>query len=291
MPVGIKTASGRVREVMERGLHQGMVQLSPISATWNIAGRCTCPVTIGLHGRGHRSILESHAEPSGRYLDMEVQCRNCPTCLRKRAWLWTTRAKAELDASARTWFGTMTLNPESHYTMLCRALAKAREDGVDAADLTDAEIFALRTSEAGAEITKYLKRIRKESEAKLRYLTVAERHKSGLPHFHMLLHEVSPVAPVRERCLSSQWSLGFTKWRLVPQDEKRHAYYVCKYLSKSKEARVRASLRYGSGWSISPDKLSQQIVPEKPERENIAPAQQHEAPYPHGTGAMIGKKV
>jgi hypothetical protein len=70
---------------------------------------------------------------------------------------------------------------------------------------------------------------------------VAERHKTGAPHLHVLVHEVSPV-PVRWADLSGCWHWGFSKWN--PADAKAVGYVV-KYLTKQVDARVRASLRYG----------------------------------------------
>lgn len=93
------------------------------------------------------------------------------------------------------------------------------------------------------EITKYLKRVRKKSGAPLRYILVAEAHKSGLPHYHMLIHECDPSRQVRHKDLTAAWSWGFTRFKLV--ETSNTAWYVCKYLSKAQLARVRASVRYG----------------------------------------------
>jgi len=50
---------------------------------------------------------------------------------------------------------------------------------------------------------------------------------------------------IGERVLRRQWTLGFSKFNLVDEKDPRAAHYVCKYLSKTAEARVRASLQYG----------------------------------------------
>ncbi len=105
------------------------------------------------------------------------------------------------------------------------------------------EKFRLLATEAGKEITRYLKRLRKAG-ARVRYCLVAEAHKSGLPHFHMLLHEVSEDHPVRHRLLVDKWGAGFVNAKLVPS-ESRVAFYVTKYLTKSARARIRASAEYG----------------------------------------------
>lgn len=103
--------------------------------------------------------------------------------------------------------------------------------------------FNKHVNAIGPEIGKFLKRVRKNTGAKLRYLLVAEPHKSGLPHFHMLIHQCDTHIPVRYDDLKSQWRLGFSAWKLT---DYKSASYVCKYLSKSLRARVRASQAYGT---------------------------------------------
>jgi hypothetical protein len=93
------------------------------------------------------------------------------------------------------------------------------------------------------EVTRWLKRVRKQSGASLRYLLVVEPHQDGFPHFHMLVHEAS--TQVSKRILEGQWNYGFSKWKLVPPGEMRHVAYVCKYVAKSAQARIRASRQYG----------------------------------------------
>jgi len=102
--------------------------------------------------------------------------------------------------------------------------------------------------------------------------------KRGRPHFHMLLHQQlggalvlgDPLAALAagqdgewerryeknrfgewkpfvfardEAFVRTQWELGFTKVKLC--FDANSAVYLCKYLSKSLEVRVRASQRYG----------------------------------------------
>lgn len=119
----------------------------------------------------------------------------------------------------------------------------------------------------------------------IRYLLVAEAHNSarttdemrGRPHFHMLAHEQTvgslvygdPLAAlqhgedgsyIRKKYqsgnrwyegifvkdnanLREQWEFGHTKFQFAMN--KKAASYLCKYLSKSDDAKVRASLKYG----------------------------------------------
>src|SRR5205814_1472707 len=82
------------------------------------------------------------------------------------------------------------------------------------------------------------------SAARFRYLLIAEAHKSGVPHFHMLLHEPDVANTVRHATLRDQWRYGFTNFKLV--SDPRAAGYIAKYLAKDALARVRASKDYGS---------------------------------------------
>lgn len=125
--------------------------------------------------------------------------------------------------------------------------------------MSEADQFRRRLREIQRPITLFLKRVRKLSNARIRYVIVCERHVSGDPHFHVLLHELNGGDAVLYKHLAGRqdvkdyvpapWREGFTNWQLVGDrdelDGKRAAYYVAKYLSKSALARVRASKRYG----------------------------------------------
>jgi hypothetical protein len=160
--------------------------------------------------------------------------------------------------------------------MSMRAYQRLLARGEDFDGGTEAERFAQRHYECSKELTLWLKRVRataavdhrqsarlaesctvsrggrckchpiQEFGAPLRYLLVAEAHKTGLPHYHLLIHEYSESRPIRARHLKEQWRLGFSSVKLVAQDEgNRRGGYVTKYLAKSAIARVRASVGYG----------------------------------------------
>ena len=135
--------------------------------------------------------------------------------------------------------------------MVSRARQRLWSGGTDFDALSPHDQFMERMTEIGREVTLYLKRVRKESGARVRYLLVAEAHKSGLPHLHILVHEASPDKPVRHKTLEGQWKLGFTRFKLA--HDVKTASYVCKYISKALLARVRASLRYGQGEAERPE--------------------------------------
>lgn len=205
-----------------------------------MAGPCLDPITIEYAGTGQ--VAEGglvNLRHHRMFVDTIVRCRSCTNCLKYRAWDWRTRAQSEVEGSQRTWFGTLTLSPESHFRM--QALACQRWKGFISA--SEDKQFSARHVAISSEITRWLKRVRKASGASLRYIIVAERHKSGLPHYHALVHETPGSRPVTYRHLADKWAFGFCKWNLV--HDPKAANYVCKYLSKDASARVRASIGYG----------------------------------------------
>lgn len=261
----------RFFHILREGLAHGSAEPGPngtVSWTVKVSGDCRSPRVVQLTGHMPRSIgdmigappewreiqpgAKQRVEPgytwvpgqrSYRALDLWVRCRTCDLCLRQRSRLWRNRAKVEIAISARTWLGTLTLNPSEQYRLGLLAMSHARSRAVEISSVTDEELFSRKCVEFGRHITLYLKRVRKVSGAKLRYLLVFERHKTGLPHAHMLVHETSIDQPVRHAVLKEHWRLGFSDFKLADQ---KAAGYVSKYLSKSMLARVRASLRYGS---------------------------------------------
>lgn len=130
----------------------------------------------------------------------------------------------------------------------------------------------------------------------IRYLLVAEAHDSERtnealrhrPHFHLLVHETvqgslvhgNPLLAMQHgesgeylRCrikrngnwregifvkdnsfLRTQWHFGHTSFQFA--ENEHAASYLCKYLSKASEARIRASLNYG----IVPDEQASNTV-------------------------------
>lgn len=179
------------------------------------------------------------SEDPSYFVDIEVPCRMCSNCLAARRNLWAFRAKQEHAEAVRTWFGTLTLRPEEHFKCVAHYIA----GGGDTAQLDASEQFAMRHKYISRWITLYLKRVRKESGAECRYLFVAEAHKSGLPHYHCLLHELSPAHAIPKSLLQRQWWHGYSAFKLV--SEERQLWYVAKYLAKDSRARVRASVLYG----------------------------------------------
>lgn len=232
-----------------RALEDGADRPTANSFYWRIAGRCERPVVRTIMGRFPKPGC---LPPAGRVvngqeyplvsLDMEVECRRCPACLRKKAWQWRVRMMRELAVAPRTWFVTLTISPDEHARL--GAIASKTVPGFF--DLDPEGQFPHRHALISKEITKFFKRLRKKG-GKFRYCIVAEAHKdklAGLPHYHALIHE-SVLSSVPKRLLQDEWKLGFSSAKLVDDNIVPTARYVAKYISKAMLARVRASVRYG----------------------------------------------
>lgn len=234
-------------------------------------GRNACSNPVELQAIGLPSIREGKGALP---LTVEARCRKCPECLSHRRQLWTARAVDEIAAARRTWFGTFTVSPDNRFRLRVRAERKKLRAGREALSSLDAsEQFAIMAAELLNEAQLWLKRVRSQSGEKLRYLLVAEAHKSGDPHLHILVHE--PAGPITKRMLEDQWRLGFSHWRLVGTSPGA-ATYVCKYLAKDATVKVRASQRYGLKTYVQAvtervDEMRAAIIGMQAERSDNAP--------------------
>lgn len=210
----------------------------------DLAGDCENPVTRLMRGAADPVKVKLGLETERHIVvDIDVRCRKCAACKRARRRYWSLRAMNEVKGSNRTWFGTLTLAPE--YQFRCEALARHRlaRSGVRYDDLSPDEAFKERVRPLIEELQRYLKRLRK-SHPGLRHLVVVERHKSGDPHLHLMVHETA--GPIRHKQLTAKWAWGFSKFNLVAEGENSKAVgYVTKYLTKALNHRVIASKEYG----------------------------------------------
>lgn len=238
----------QLRRLAARAVANGATYKPPRTVEWDCSGRCLAPITRELFARSDLK-REEHWESDKPGADffrviLHVRCRKCVECRKVRSKTWRDKARREVFYASRTWFGTITLNPEAHTRAAMLARKKLAKQGLDFDALDAKSQFMTRHSETGKLITLYLKRLREQSKAPFRYLLVAEVHKSGLPHYHILVHETDVLKPIPKRQLEAQWPHGFTSWRLADAGT---AWYVTKYLTKDCAARVRASIRYGAG--------------------------------------------
>jgi len=219
----------------------------------DISGGCQSPCTMEMVSREGQRVTHLKRDGIIRYktavhgfmrVILHTKCRKCDHCRRKRSQMWFHKAKAEFAGASRNWFGTLTFTLDEHFMCETRCRATLAVQGVDFDALPDPEKFSERVKDLGRLVTLWIKRVRKNSNAPFRYLMIAEAHKTGLPHFHVLLHEQDFAQPIRKVVLQEAWPHGFSNMKLA-KDE-RAALYVCKYLSKAMMARVRASLHYGN---------------------------------------------
>lgn len=138
--------------------------------------------------------------------------------------------------------GTLTLRPGARSIVLARARQRAGVNGDDYDALSPDKRYALMHAVIGRDLTLMMKRMRLSSDC-LRFIIIAEAHKDGWPHYHVLVHEPDPFHRVTWAQLAVVWKLGFSKWKLVT--DHKGAVYASKYLGKDMLARVRASVRYG----------------------------------------------
>lgn len=248
--------------------------LSLTETAWFLAGRCERPVRATVDGRPYRGTgftsagNDASGQPvmvfdrnggvidgrqgAGHTVYLDVPCGKCARCLSRRRALWVRRAQAECVRveTRRTWFCTLTANPETQLRWTGEAFRRLSDGGTTPQTLNEGEWYAERCKEAGRDLTKFVKRVRKNSGALLRCVWVFEKHDghgphAGLPHIHGLIHECSDT-PVKYRLLKSEWKHGHAKFVLTDAHEsERVVGYVMAYLMKSHTVRVRASRRYG----------------------------------------------
>jgi hypothetical protein len=235
--------------------------ISTITVEWPISGRCEKPVMIETWEppliKSGKSRTSAQGSPSRTYI--EAPCRQCRPCLKARAREWREKARFETvwaaDKGCRTWFVTLTLSPEERYragVIASRRTKLLRSEEIDG--LSARRQFQALHNAVSPWITKWLKRVRKglasegETPVRFRYLLIAEEHKDGFPHWHLLMHELYPSEPLLKERMRREWfpRHGFTRFKVVANTDLA-TWYVTKYATKSSLARVRASVNYGNG--------------------------------------------
>lgn len=238
-----------VRALASKALEYGADRHSLGLVLWDVGARCSDPQTVEVVGRGDVKYRANVNPGTMTVVLSGLPCRKCPDCLRIRAALWKERAMKELALAERSWFLTLTMSPQVQHAVFMEEMARKTSRGWRDADFDDeAKEFHLRCQGGFNLVTKFWKNVRKphagEEPVRLKYLVSAERHQSGLPHFHALVHE--RAGSVTYRRLAGRWTkYGFFKGNLVDSNQKA-ARYVTKYIAKDMLGlRVHASQRYG----------------------------------------------
>lgn len=244
-----------VRALAATALQYGADRPSLGLVVWHVGAICDDPQTIEVVGRGYGS-RGFNVNPGTLAVTLSgLPCRKCPKCLRIRASLWRERAMKELALADRTWFCTFTLRPDVQHAVFMQELARKSAKGwLDSDFASEQKEFLLRCQGGLSLVTRFWKNLRKpqacEEPIRIKYLVTCERHKSGLPHFHALIHERAGSCTYRR--LASRWTrYGFMKANLVAQENKA-ARYVTKYIAKDMLGlRIHASQRYGLPVALS----------------------------------------
>lgn len=212
-----------------QAIRAGAVRRSAYYYFLDQAGDCEAPISVEVSTRHY---VDRPVPPAGLRgfvrVDRLVRCRRCRPCREQRRRRWAARALIEYEAARRTWLITLTLRPDVVGLYSVRSV-KGRGSR-----------WARLSAMLNRDVTLYLKRVRKRG--RFRYMAVLEAHKSGVPHAHIVLHEVDQA--LTERVLRGAWGLGFVRAKLVR--DSRGATYASKYLVKDLMARVRASSYYGN---------------------------------------------
>jgi len=181
--------------------------------------KLTPPVSVpGDHQLGWKEA--SLKSPEGKCLDPQfspiaycfVRCRKCAACLRVKRFRYSLQAEVECRSNERTWLVTLT--------------------------------FKKIPDRAYPEIQKWLKRVRKNTDEKIKYLCTTEYGtQNGRLHYHLLVHGTEKL---QRRMLENHWHNGFTNARLIDRQRYgRACRYVTKYVLKDSRERVRKSKDYG----------------------------------------------
>lgn len=260
---------------------------SPGHWAWDISGRCQMPVTREIWSRESVRVKAARHVPKkipvsldpvadleceilrlfsrkGKLhvapvrgallrLDLTARCRRCDWCRDQRRKDWRRRAMNEVKTAERTWFLSLTFQPDHRVGSLARARDRLAKQGFDFDTLGQREQYEELVRECTPETQRFIKRVRRNSGRKCRYLLVWEAHSDGFPHAHMLLHEVD--GPITWRTITGAWCAGFSNVKLVEMSDPRVASYVTKYIAKSAQTRVRASSAYGAvdSWRCDAD--------------------------------------
>lgn len=252
------------------GSGSGMLH-APDYVTADYSGWCKNDLVVDQMGQGHWRMAPDGKpvrEPA-RTFSMKVRCRRCEGCLKERRCMWARRAVSEWKQAAsrggRTWFVTLTFRPEVHYRLTTEVRLKFAKDGGDFDAMSWKDRYSELLKEYHAEVDRFLDRVRKGlakrgwGEVKFRYLMVPEPHKSGMIHYHLLIHEASLDQRLVKRRIEAAWGLGFSVIKLV--DSEQGALYATKYLGKHHyEGRIRNSRHYGA----EPDEDQVQLLNEVP---------------------------
>ncbi|QXP08101.1 MAG: replication initiator protein [Arizlama microvirus] len=149
--------------------------------------------------------------------NLKLPCGKCTECISKRSFEWATRARHEISCHKENSFITLTYNEENLPS-----------------------INSIKT-----EFQKFIKRLRKHTKSKIRYMVSHEYGSQTFrPHHHVILFGYNPPnqkylkqTKKGEQLFTSQdvqklWSLGFHS---IGTANEKTAYYIANYSLKGKK--------------------------------------------------------
>lgn len=235
-----KISEGAIKRLAAKAAIKGGA-ISQFNYELDVSGICTEP-----------KVLDFVCDRTPWLVTTQVPCNSCQLCRWSKRKMWEERIVDELHKASRTWFCTLTASPQNH--LLWEMLAKGRKytGGKMWHDLSEKQQGRLVNRVATPDLQKWIKRVRKSHGAPkmLRHIIIPEFHTKklrGKPHFHVLIHEVSALYPIRKSQLDQTWHLGFTNFKLV-DDSGQMGSYISKYVSKDEfhdGVRLKVSLGYG----------------------------------------------
>lgn len=136
---------------------------------------------------------------------IQVPCGRCYECLSRKRDSWSVRLEEELKNSSSAYFVTLTY--DDHF-------------------LPRNDLGFPTFDKPGFQ--RFMKRLRKESDNKLRYYAVSEYGSKTLrPHFHMILFNLSPDREMATTMVLHAWEVGHV---LVGSVTPASIAYVTKYV-------------------------------------------------------------
>ena len=145
---------------------------------------------------------------------LKVPCGKCTRCRIARTREWTVRIMHEANYHPKKIFTTLTFNNEN---------------------------LPLDQSIRRNELQKFIKRLRKRVDRKIKYYACGEYGENGdRPHYHAILFSMSLKAEDQQAILDC-WPYGFVKNGTVTYDSAR---YVAQYINKKLSGK-QAKEQYG----------------------------------------------
>lgn len=211
-----------------------------------LAGDCINPKYIEIVGRDEPPSMSAKmvvvtSKNATAVQEYFVRCRKCMNCRRAKMKLWQARAIEESTRSLFNWFITLTFAPKWRTEVEYKASLALERRGYKQ-PYTNKVWCDQLARVAGCEVTKFLKRVRKNNPSTyIRYILVTEFHKDGFPHFHMIIHENK--GHITKENIQGQWTVGFSNCKSM--NDLKRIFYITKYVGKDLTTRVRASINYG----------------------------------------------